>query len=57
MEVYVYGAGCGAGELIDRALPAERVAAFVDSAPSAPTFLGRPVITPEELAANLLDET
>ena len=55
MEVYVYGTGCGAGELIDRALPAERVAAFVDSAPSAPAFLGRPVITPEALAARNYD--
>ena len=55
MEVYVYGTGCGAGELIDRALPAERVAAFVDSAPAAPAFLGRPVITPEELAGRDYD--
>ncbi len=28
MKIYVYGTGCGAGDLIDRALPAERVAAF-----------------------------
>ena len=50
MEVYVYGTGCGAGELIDKALPAERVTAFVDSNPTAERFLGRPVITPETLA-------
>lgn len=50
MEIYVYGTGCGAGELIDTALPPERVAAFVDSAPAAASFLGKSVITPEELA-------
>ena len=50
MNIFVYGTGCGAGELIDSALPAERVTAFVDSRPSSDSFLGRPVILPEELA-------
>ena len=50
MEIYVYGTGCGAGELVDAALPAERIAAFVDSEPQTGLFLGRPVISPEELA-------
>ena len=35
MEIYVWGTGCGAGELIDASLPAERVSAFVDSAGGA----------------------
>ena len=51
MEIYVYGTGCGAGALIDEALPAERVAAFVQTVPEADTFLGRPVVSPEQLAA------
>ena len=50
MEIYVYGTGCGAGELIDSALPAERVTAFVDERPVSDSFLGRPVIRPEALA-------
>ncbi len=55
MEIYVWGTGCGAGELIDAALPAERVAAFVDSETRPEGFLGRPVIAPEELAGRKLD--
>ncbi|MBO5544440.1 MAG: hypothetical protein J5949_07385, partial [Oscillospiraceae bacterium] len=48
MEIYVYGTGCGAGELIDTAMDIDKVTAFVDS--SGGCFLGRPVISPEELA-------
>lgn len=55
MEIYVYGTGCGAGELIDSTLPAEKVAAFVDSEPRSESFLGRPVITPEALALRPYD--
>lgn len=55
MDVYVYGTGCGAGELIDSALPADKVAAFVDETGSTETFLGRPVIPPEELARRSYD--
>ena len=55
MEIYVYGIGCGAGELIDTALPAERVAAFVDETARSEGFLGRPVITPEALAGRKID--
>lgn len=49
MRIYVYGTGCGAGELIDEALPVERVAGFVEERGEG-SFLGRPVISPEELA-------
>ena len=55
MEIYVYGTGCGAGELVDSALPAERVAAFVDDRHVSDSFLGRPVIGPEDLAERRLD--
>ena len=55
MEIYVYGTGCGAGALIDEALPAERVAAFVQTVPEAETFLGRPVVSPEQLAERKVD--
>ena len=54
MEIYVYGTGCGAGDLVDEALPAERVAAFVERAGGG-FFLGRPVITPRELAERPFD--
>ena len=50
MEIYVYGTGCGAGELVDTLLPADRITAFVDSSPSEDCFLGRPVISAETLA-------
>ncbi len=55
MEIYVYGTGCGAGELIDEALPAERVSAFVARDPHTERFLGRPVIPPEALAGREVD--
>lgn len=35
MEIYVYGTGCGAGELMDTVLPSDQVRAFVDSRPSS----------------------
>ena len=55
MNVYVYGTGCGAGELVDRALPPERISAFVETRPTSDTFLGRPVISVEELALRNYD--
>ena len=54
MKIYVYGTGCGAGDLADAALPAERVEAFVDRAGGG-SFLGRPVISLEQLAGRELD--
>ena len=54
MRIYVYGTGCGAGDLADGTLPAERIAAFVDGAGGG-SFLGRPVISPEELAGRDVD--
>lgn len=51
MELYIYGTGCGAGELIDNGLDMEQLRAFVESNPRpGASFMGRPVITPEELA-------
>ena len=50
MELYVYGTGCGAGDLIDGGLSPEKVTAFVESDPSRESFLGRPVISVRELA-------
>lgn len=49
MGVYVWGTGCGASELIERGLPLERIAAFVDSFPGGDDFLGKPVILPQAL--------
>ncbi|MBR5093942.1 MAG: class I SAM-dependent methyltransferase [Oscillospiraceae bacterium] len=54
MEIYVYGTGCGAGDLVDEALPAERVAAFVER-DGGGSFLGRPVIALEDLAGREID--
>ena len=30
MKIYVWGTGCGAGDLVDRGLDAEKVSAFLD---------------------------
>lgn len=49
MGIYVWGTGCGASELIEAGLETGKIAAFVDSFPSGDTFLGRPVLLPEQL--------
>lgn len=49
MGIYVWGTGCGASELIEAGLDAERITAFVDSFPMGETFLGKPVLLPEQL--------
>ena len=49
MGIYVWGTGCGASELIEAGLETERIAAFVDNFPMGETFLGRPVLLPEQL--------
>ena len=55
MELYVWGTGCGAGDLLDRALDASLVTAFIDSEPVSDSFLGRPVLRPEELRGREVD--
>lgn len=56
MELYIYGTGCGAGELIDSGLDMAQLRAFVESAPQPNArFLGFPVISPEELAGRNYD--
>ena len=54
MTVYVYGTGCGAGELIDAALPLGRVTAFVGREGGG-SFLGKAVITLGQLAERDFD--
>ena len=49
MGIYVWGTGCGASELIEAGLETARIAGFVDSYPMADSFLGRPVLLPEQL--------
>ncbi len=49
MGIYVWGTGCGASELMEEGLALERIRAFVDSYPSGKTFLGKPVLLPEEV--------
>ncbi len=55
MKIYVFGVGCGAGKLMDSALEPSQVTAFVEERPRADLFLGRPVISPEELARRQVD--
>ena len=54
MKIYVYGTGCGAGDLADEALSPARIEAFVGRE-SGGVFLGRPVISLEELAGRGFD--
>lgn len=49
MGIYVWGTGCGASELLEKGLEKARITAFVDSFPGGETFLGRPVLLPEQL--------
>ena len=55
MGIYVWGTGCGASELIEAGLGPERITAFVDSYPMGETFLGRPVLLPEQLPTDGCD--
>ncbi|MBP3683794.1 MAG: class I SAM-dependent methyltransferase [Oscillospiraceae bacterium] len=50
MAIYVWGTGCGASELVEQGLNLARITAFVDSYPSGDTFLGKPVLLPEQLS-------
>ena len=49
MGIYVWGTGCGASELLERGFALDRVEAFVDSYPMGDTFLGKPVLLPEQM--------
>ena len=49
MKLYIWGTGCGAGDLADHGLDVSTVCAFLDSSPMADSFLGRPVLRPEEV--------
>lgn len=49
MGIYVWGTGCGASELLEKGFSLDRVEAFVDSYPMGDTFLGKPVLLPEQL--------
>lgn len=49
MGIYIWGTGCGASELLEQGLDLETVRGFVDSFPSGETFLGKPVLLPENL--------
>ena len=55
MKLFVYGTGCGAGELMREALSPAQVEAFVESEPTRQTFLGRPVLAAAELSAQEVD--
>ena len=47
MDLYVWGTGCAAGDLIDAGLAAGQVTAFLDSEARGGSFLERPVLRPE----------
>ena len=55
MGIYVWGTGCGASELIETGLETEKIIAFVDSFPTGDTFLGKPVLLPEQLPLHNCD--
>ncbi len=49
-NIYVWGTGCGAADFIEQVTGIERIYGFVDTHPSGARFMGREVISPEELA-------
>ena len=49
MKLYIWGTGCGAGDLADHGPDISQVCAFLDSAPVSDSFLGCPVLRPEEI--------
>ena len=55
MKLYIWGTGCGAGDLADHGLDVSGVCAFLDSAPVSDSFLGRPVLRPEEVRDGDID--
>ena len=55
MKLYIWGTGCGAGDLADHGLDVSKVCAFLDSAPASDSFLGRPVLRPEEVPNDDVD--
>ena len=55
MKLYIWGTGCGAGDLADQGLDISMVCAFLDSAPMADSFLGRPVLRPEAIDPKDID--
>lgn len=55
MKLYIWGTGCGAGDLADHGLDVSKVCAFLDSAPASDSFLGRSVLRPEEVQNDDVD--
>lgn len=49
--IYIWGTGCGAGELVSRLPENLNIAGFVDSFPMSDSFMDRPVLRPEELSS------
>ena len=55
MKLYIWGTGCGAGDLADHGLDVSGICAFLDSAPVSDSFLGRPILRPEEVGDGDID--
>ena len=55
MKIFVWGTGCPVSGLIGKYIAAENVEAFVDGGGTKTLFMGRPVITPAELAIREAD--
>jgi O-methyltransferase len=55
VKIFVWGTGCPVSGLVGRYLAPEDVTAFVDNDASKAEFMGRPVISPAELAGRGAD--
>ncbi|MBR5293143.1 MAG: class I SAM-dependent methyltransferase [Oscillospiraceae bacterium] len=55
MGIYIWGTGCGASELLERGMKLEQITAFVDSYPMGESFLGKPVLLPEQVDASRVE--
>lgn len=55
MGIYIWGTGCSAGDLIQQGLDLNLVSAFIENHPSGPSFLGKPVLKPEQIPVIKVD--
>ena len=55
MKIYVWGTGCGAGDLLDRGLDPREVCGFLDGEGRDGSFLGRPIMAPDALRGRDFD--
>lgn len=52
MGIYIWGTGCGTAELFAQGLDPNTITAFVETSPLTDSFLGKPLLKPQQLPAD-----